>query len=81
MKPQESGKSQKLNFDASEVEKGTYQISWETISIDGLKSMGSIISLLVRKRQMSLIRRVHFIQMPFSGSDSFAFYYNLPYSY
>ncbi|WP_353418539.1 copper resistance protein CopC [Staphylococcus delphini] len=35
LKPQESGKSQKLNFDASEVENGTYQISWETISIDG----------------------------------------------
>ncbi|WP_086428067.1 copper resistance protein CopC [Staphylococcus cornubiensis] len=35
LRPKESGKSQILNFDASEVEKGTHQVSWETVSLDG----------------------------------------------
>ncbi|ARJ50525.1 copper resistance CopC/CopD family protein [Staphylococcus lutrae] len=35
LKPEESGKAQTLHFDASKVKEGTYQVSWEAVSLDG----------------------------------------------
>ncbi|MGV3274431.1 copper resistance CopC/CopD family protein [Staphylococcus sp. 11261D007BR] len=35
LEPNESGQSQKLTFDSSSLEDGTYAIQWDTVSLDG----------------------------------------------